>query len=76
MKLQELISEGELSNAFNKGNRAPLLSLGKDSPEGTAGSPFDSLSSLEAKRILGAVLTGKPLDANQKSKLQQIYKKL
>jgi hypothetical protein len=80
MRIRDL-SEAGYSDAFEKGAANPVLSWNPSTPasrnkKSPAASPFDSLSSSDAKRILGAILNGKPLDTNQKFKLQQIYKQL
>lgn len=89
MRLQDVIATEGIWDGFKKGytkvggkelsvdwkpekKTAPVKPEPKDA---TTQSPFSLLSNSEAKEILSAVLSNRPLDSMQKSKLQRIYDK-
>lgn len=78
MKLREL-TEG-FADGFKKGYGGSLEKRStqkKAEPViSSASSPFDILSTDDAKDILRTVLSDSPLDYRQKSLLQKVYNKL
>jgi hypothetical protein len=68
---KQLVLEGFAAD-FQQGMQAPVFS--KDTSRRS--SPFDMINNNEGKKILDAVINGRPLDQNQLQKLKTIYSKL